>query len=59
MDRGRIISEFDLVVPAPPVVMAALRRLVETGLFGKNIEAVAEELLREKVRELSLQGWLK
>jgi hypothetical protein len=37
-----------------------LMDLLETGLFGQSMIAeVAEELLREKLRELALQGWIK
>ncbi len=34
-----------------------LERLARTGLFGKTPSEVAEQLVREKLRELLLQGW--
>lgn len=36
-----------------------LERLVTTGLFGKTPSEVADLLVREKLRELILQGWPK
>lgn len=36
-----------------------LERLVTTGLFGKTASEVADQLVREKLRELLLQGWPK
>lgn len=39
------------------VVAELLGLLQDTGLFGETIEQVAEQLLREKLRELELQGW--
>jgi len=41
-----------------PQVVAALERLVATGKFGKSASEVAEELLRLKLREIELEGWL-
>ena len=36
-----------------------LEKLVATGLFGKTPSEVADTLVREKLRELILQGWPK
>lgn len=36
----------------------ALARLVTTGLFGRTVASVAEELLRDKLRQIELEGWL-
>jgi hypothetical protein len=35
-----------------------LRALARTGRFGKNAAEVAEELMRAKVREVELEGWV-
>jgi hypothetical protein len=40
-----------------PEVCAQLDKLIATGLFGKNRSEAAEQLLREKLRELLVQGW--
>ena len=39
-------------------VCETLERLAATGRFGKNASQVAEELLRGKLREVELEGWL-
>ena len=41
-----------------PEVVQALDTLSRTGMFGKNPSEVAEELLRLKLREIELEGWL-
>jgi Arc/MetJ-type ribon-helix-helix transcriptional regulator len=41
-----------------PQVVAALELLVKTGKFGKTSSEVGEELLRLKLREIELEGWL-
>jgi hypothetical protein len=41
-----------------PQVMQALEVLVKTGKFGKTPTEVGEELLRLKLREIELEGWL-
>lgn len=42
-----------------PQVVKALEALAKTGKFGKNASEVAEELLRAKLREIELEGWLR
>ncbi|MCE7894836.1 MAG: hypothetical protein DYH12_34890 [Sorangiineae bacterium PRO1] len=39
-------------------VHESLEALARTGRFGKNGAEVAEELLRAKLREVELEGWL-
>ena len=39
-------------------VVEALEALARTGKFGKNASEAAEELLRAKLREIELEGWL-
>lgn len=34
-----------------------LESLAKTGLFGKSPGEVAEQLVRERLRELLLEGW--
>lgn len=41
-----------------PQVLKALDALVKTGKFGKTRSEVAEELMRLKLREIELEGWL-
>ena len=37
---------------------ADLDALAKTGKFGKNASEAGEELLRLKLREIELEGWL-
>ena len=37
----------------------ALLTLADSGRFGETPEAVAEELLRAKLREVEREGWLE
>ena len=46
-----------LKISTTPEVRAELDRLVATGLFGKNRSEAAEQLLRERLRQLMLEGW--
>ena len=48
-----------IAVSTSPEVAAFLDRLVSTGLFGQTREAVADTLLREKLRELMSRGELR
>jgi hypothetical protein len=41
-----------------PQIWKVLNLLTRTGRFGKNPSEVAEELLRAKVRDVELEGWL-
>ncbi len=40
-----------------PQVCALLDRLVETGLFGKTRAEVAEQLMRDRLREVIERDW--
>jgi hypothetical protein len=42
-----------------PAVCRELDALVKTGLFGKSRAEVAEQLLRERLREVIHAGWTK
>lgn len=42
-----------------PQIWDLLEALADTGRFGKNPSEVGEELLRAKVREVELEGWLE
>jgi hypothetical protein len=39
-------------------VVEALEALAKTGKFGKNASEAGEELLRLKLREIELEGWI-
>ena len=54
--RNAVQTE-ELKLSTTPNVCDQLDILAKTGLFGKNRSEVAEQLLREKLRELVLQGW--
>lgn len=47
-----------LQLSTTPQVMEALELLAKTGKFGKVASEVGEELLRMKLREVELEGWL-
>jgi hypothetical protein len=47
----------ELTIATTQEVYRMLGRLVELGLFGQGRADVAEQLLREKLRELVTQGW--
>lgn len=48
-----------LQLSTTPQVLQALEALAATGMFGKNASEAAEELLRLKLREIDLEGWLQ
>ena len=48
-----------LQLSTTPQVVEALEALMATGKFGKSKGEVAEELLRLKLREIELEGWLE
>jgi hypothetical protein len=54
---GNAVGTEVLKLSTTSEVCAQLDRLATTGLFGKNRSEVAEQLLREKLREHMLQGW--
>lgn len=45
-------------ISTTPWVADTLDLLARTGRFGKAPSEVAEELLRAKLREIELEGWL-
>jgi hypothetical protein len=45
-------------ISTTPWVFETLERLARTGRFGKAATEVAEELLRAKLREIEMEGWL-
>lgn len=47
-----------IVIETTVQVEDDLYRLVDTGLFGSTIEECTEQLLRERVRQLKLEGWI-
>lgn len=49
----------EILVSVTPQVSDAIDRLVKTGLFGVTRAAVVEELVRGRVRDLALEGWIK
>lgn len=46
-------------ISTTPWAVKTLHELASTGRFGKNHAAVAEELLRMKLREIEKEGWLE
>lgn len=60
MPRTRNAVETETVkISTTPWVKQALARLARTGRFGKAPSEVADELLRAKLREIELEGWLQ
>lgn len=60
MPRPRnAVKTVKLQLATTPQVVAALERLVRTGKFGKNASEAGEEMLRLKLREIELEGWLR
>ena len=59
MPRTRnAVDTAKLQLSTTPQVVKALETLAKTGKFGKNASEAAEELLRLKLREIELEGWL-
>ena len=54
---GNKIKTKTMKVSTTPAVYEQLLLLVKTGLFGKNPSEVAEELLRDKLRDRIREGW--
>jgi hypothetical protein len=48
-----------LQLSTTPQVVEALEALAKTGKFGKNATEAGEELLRLKLRDVELEGWLE
>jgi len=53
-----LVETVKLHLSTTPQVVAALDALAKTGKFGKTPTEVGEELLRAKLREIELEGWL-
>jgi hypothetical protein len=59
MARAHNSVETQLVkISTTPWAVKTLEVLARTGRFGKNAAAVAEELLRAKLRDVEREGWL-
>lgn len=59
MPRSRNpVNTVKLQLSTTPQVVEALEALAKTGKFGKNASEAGEELLRLKLREVELEGWL-
>jgi hypothetical protein len=59
-DMARSENEVDtafIKLSTTPAVCRELDELVKTGLFGKSRAEVAEQLLRERLREVIHLGW--
>jgi hypothetical protein len=60
MARAPNAVETEIIkISTTPWVSETLERLARTGRFGKNPSEVADELLRAKLREVELEGWLE
>ena len=53
-----VVETKTLKLSTTPWVTETLEVLAKTGRFGKAASEVAEELLRSKLREVELEGWL-
>jgi hypothetical protein len=53
------VETVPLHLSTTPQVKELLDLLAQTGRFGKNGSEVGEELLRAKLREVELEGWLE
>ncbi|MDF3071833.1 MAG: hypothetical protein K0R38_7434 [Polyangiaceae bacterium] len=53
------VETVKLGLSTTPQVVADLEALARTGKFGKTASEVGEELLRLKLREVELEGWLR
>lgn len=53
------VQTVKLGLSTTPQVVADLEALAKTGKFGKTGSEVGEELLRLKLREVELEGWLQ
>ena len=53
------VDTVDVHLSTTPQVKDLLESLAATGRFGKNASEVGEELLRAKLREVELEGWLE
>ena len=59
MPRARnAVDTVKLQLSTTPQVLEALEALAKTGKFGKNASEAGEELLRLKLREIELEGWV-
>lgn len=59
MPRSRNpVETVKLQLSTTPQVVEALEALVQSGKFGKTASEVGEELMRIKLREVELEGWL-
>lgn len=59
MARARnSVETVKLHLSTTPQVARMLEALAKTGRFGKNASEAAEELMRAKLREVELEGWL-
>lgn len=56
-DKARQAPE--LTLQTSPQVLELLERLARSGLYPADVGAVAEELLREKLRELEATGRIR
>jgi hypothetical protein len=53
------VETVPFTIRTTPWVIDTVEVLARTGRFGKNGAEVAEELLRAKLREVELEGWLE
>lgn len=56
--KANAVATETLKLSTTPQTLAALDELVATGLFGKTRTEAAEQLLRERLRELVNQEWI-
>jgi hypothetical protein len=56
--KQNAVGTVKLPLSTTPQVVEALKTLVQNGKFGKTPAEVGEELMRIKLREVELEGWL-
>ena len=55
---GEAREDVTYEIELSPQTADSVLQLLETGLFGETQEAVVEEMVRHRVRELILERWI-
>jgi hypothetical protein len=59
MRQPNAVGTVEVKLSTTPQVRELLELLAKTGRFGKNASEVGEELMRARLREVELDGWLE
>lgn len=57
--RPNAVETVEVKLSTTPQIRKLLELLANTGRFGKNASEVGEELMRARLREVELEGWLE